>query len=62
MTDFPSEDRDYYALDDLAALDLDTPADVRRRFPQAVERRHPEGYWYWLRDEIEDWSDGGEAP
>jgi hypothetical protein len=62
MTGFPSEDRDYYTLDDLAALDLYTPADVRRRFPQAIERIHPEGYSYWRRDESWEWLDAGEAP
>jgi hypothetical protein len=59
VTAFPSKIRDYYTLDDLAA---ETPAEVRRRYPQAIERRHPDGYSYWLCDEIEDWSDGGEAP
>jgi hypothetical protein len=53
MTDFPSEDRDYYTLDDLAALDL-TPADVRRLDPPPVERTALDGGPCWARADLAD--------
>jgi hypothetical protein len=62
MNDFPSEDRDYYTLDDLTEHDLPTPADVQRRCPQAVEYTGHRGQPCYLASNLDEWLDGDEAP
>jgi hypothetical protein len=61
MTDFPSDD-DIRTLDQLAALDLETSADVQRRCPQVVEYSGHGGQPVYLASNLDEWLDGEKTP
>jgi hypothetical protein len=49
---------EFVTRDHLEAVGL-TPADVRRRYPQAVERTDLDGQPCWHFAELEEWPDEG---